>query len=659
MRWSVALLGLAAVLGVVRDGRSEEAAAPPKAFTVDGSVTAGYRFVDIDGSTAKYREDYNLHQGPVLFGLNFDGVSHEPDRTPVDRFHLEVDTPGNEPVSLFRLSAADRDRYDLRVNFTRSKYFYAVPRLWEQPVQGDVRLDDLHDFNTTRTDGSVDLTVRTPNLPTLLFGYRLYERSGDATSTARIQNGDTFLTNAPVDSVTHVGHLGTEFKLLGTDVFLQQEYRRVERHLDQQAPLDLGAAGLDPGDGSTLTSWNSHETEHLDIPATTVRLRRPVGDDVDLTGAYFYSHADLGFHGDLRRNGTSNTPAYSGVETATDNGAATLDTHVVDLGTTWRIRDWLRVHGTYRFDERSQGGNLREPSTFGLLAAATGDQVRVHSLTGDVEVEPRSDLSLRGGVRYGRRDANFSANGQKTATDAVGAIADVKYRPCSFADLYLRYEGAQVDDPLVVQGDPSGSPALPAREIALTFVNRGRTGLRLRVRDWLTIQYELLADSRENGSFNARSQSYGNSVGFSLQPLETLTVYTGYTRRDLDNRADIYLAPLYTRAHSIQRGTEDVLTSDLQYDFALFGQTWSTGWNVSYVNANNTLAPRLEPGMLGLSFFDLNRVDGGTFLTWHHRWLEPSIEFRMIDYHERVLPGNDYRATIVALKIRKTFDLGY
>ena len=651
MRRRLVVLGLLATLGGV--ARAEDA--PPPTFTFDGSTTAGYRFVDVGGSTAKYREDYNLHQGPVLFGLDVSGVSHKPDETPLDRFHLEVDTPGNEPVSLFRLSAADRDRYDLRVNFTRSKYFYEGNQLWEQPVAGDVRLDDLHGFDTTRTDGAVDLTVRNPNLPTLFFGYRLYERSGDATSTVRIQNGDTFLANAPVDSVTHVGKLGTEFRLLGTDVFLQQEYRRVERTLDQQGPVE-GGAGVDPTDGSTLQNWTSHESEHLDIPATTVRLRRPVGDDVDLTGAYFYSHADLGFHGDQRRNGTSNTPAYDGLATLTDNGGATLDTHVVDLGGTWRVRDWLRLHGTYRFDERSQGGDLREPSTFGLLAAATGDQVRVHSLTGDVEVDPRDDLSMRGGVRWAHRDANFSFNGEKTVTSTVGAIADVKYRPWTFTDLYLRYEGAQVDDPLVTPGDPGASPAIPAREIALTFVNRGTTGLRLRLREWLTVQYELVAESRENGTFAARSQNFGNSVGLSVQPLDTLSIYAGYTRRDVDNKADIFLAPTYTSVHSIQRGTEDVLTSTLQYDFPFAGQQFSTGWNVAYVSASNAMAPRFEPGMDGLSFFDLNRVDGGAFFTWHTRWIEPSMEFRRIEYTERVLPGNDYRATIFSLKLRKTFD---
>jgi hypothetical protein len=61
----------------------------------------------------------------------------------------------------------------------------------------------------------------------------------------------------------------------------------------------------------------------------------------------------------------------------------------------------------------------------------------------------------------------------------------------------------------------------------------------------------------------------------------------------------------------------------------------------------------LEPGLAGRKFFDLDRVDGGAFLALHHRLIEPSIEFRMIDYGERVLPRNDYRATILAFKLTK------
>ena len=65
------------------------------------------------------------------------GSSSAPETTAVDRFHLEIDTPGDEPVSHFRLSAAGRKQFDLRAAFTRSRYEYDVPQLFEAPVEGD------------------------------------------------------------------------------------------------------------------------------------------------------------------------------------------------------------------------------------------------------------------------------------------------------------------------------------------------------------------------------------------------------------------------------------------------------------------------------------------------------------------------------------------
>src|SRR5262245_13380848 len=181
-------------------GRADADEAPEGGYAIDATTSAGYRMVDIDGSKDKYREDYNLRSGLRLFTLGVDGQAKAPETTRLDRFHLEVDTPGDEPVSHFQLSAADRTLYDFHADFTRSKYFYEVPRLFEEPVPEDVRLDDLHDFDLTRTNGSVDLRVHPPGLPTLFFGYRLYQVHGDSTSTVRIRSGDTFVVPAPVDS---------------------------------------------------------------------------------------------------------------------------------------------------------------------------------------------------------------------------------------------------------------------------------------------------------------------------------------------------------------------------------------------------------------------------------------------------------------------------
>ena len=650
------VVGLAA--GRVRAVHADEAPAPAGGYAVDTTVAAGYRMVDIDGAKEKYREDYNLRSGFRLFTFDVDGRAKAPDATRLDRFHLDVDTPGDEPVSHFRLSAADRTLYDLRVDFTRSKYVYAVPQLFEAPVAGDLRLDDLHDFDFVRTNGLVDLRVHPPGLPTLFFGYRLYERHGDATSTVGLRAGDTFVVPAPVDSATHVGQLGTEFTALGTNVFLQQEYRRVGRTYDLGPAEDR--AGVDPTDASRLAFFASDEDEHIDIPATTVRVRRPLGERAELTGAYYYSHADLGFDYARRSAGTvdvGGAPAPT-ASAARGTGDATLDTHVADAGASVRLAEHVHLETSYRLNDRSQNGALDEQSTFGTIAAVTGDHVRTHTVTSAVAVEPRADLSFDAGVRWGHRDARFSTTGQDIATDAIGAVGGARWRPLAFLDLFARYENVQVDDPFTVAGDPTRAPPIPEREIALTFTNRARAGLRVTPRDWVTLTYQLVADSRENDTFAARSRSFGNSVGVSVSPLRDLTIFASYTRRDVSDQADIRLAPLYPSTLSLQNGTEDVFVTELRWDFGLAGQRWSTGWDVYYVNADTTLRPRLEADTAARSFFDLDRVDGGAFIALHHRLIEPSVEFRMIEYDERVLPLNDYRATMLVFKVTKRFSLG-
>ncbi len=636
---------------------AKTASAPDTGYDLSSTVTAGYRNADIDGSKDKYKEDYNLRSGGRLFTFAADGVAHDPANAPVDRFSLIVDHPGDEPVSTFHLSADDERNWDFRANFVRSKYFYSVPQLFENPVPGDVRLDDLHVFDQIRTDGSVDFRLHRDGLPTIFVGYRLYQIEGAAISTVFDANGgDTFLVQAPSDTRAHVGRIGTEFKALGTDVSVTQEYRELIRDIGLHGP-DVGAAnGLDPNDGVTLTRYNSAGSEHVGSPTTIVRLRRPIGDALELNGLYLYSHANL--DADWTTHEATDVGGTTTDQGRLRHGSATLDTNIADMGATYRVTDRWRFHLSYRFDERSQHGDLDQQDTgsgAAFFSLGTGDHVRLNRTTLDTEIEPRSDLFLRFGLRYAWRDANISTGVGDVSTQTLGAIADVRYRPWSILDLFVRYESAQVDDPYFSAGDASGRPVIPGREIELTFVNRGSAGATIRPWSWLRVAYRFIADSRENASFDARDFAVGNSGTVVLTPLPSLTLSTSYARRDLTDSADILIAPTYAKTTSLQAGSEDILASQLAYDFGLLGQRWSTGWNVYWVNSEQVLRPRLETSGGARTHYDLSRIDAGAFLSWHHPWVEPGIAVRRIEYTEPQLPRNDYDATIVEITLTRRF----
>ena len=446
-------------------------------YHLTGGLSAGYRLVDVDGSRDKYDEDYNLQPGGRVFLFTLDGEARDPDKKPLplDRFHLEVDTPGDEPASRFALDAEDRALWSLRADFIRSKYFYDVPSLFAEPVAGDVRLNDLHAFDLTRTNGLAELRVHPQGLPTIILGYRLYELEGDggSTSTVLVPGGGNFVVLAPQREVTNVGSLGTEFTALGTGVFVEQQFRRVSRTYGLHGPIE----SVDPGDGFTLASWQSVESNHINIPITRVRVRRSIGDRVELTGGYVFAHASLVDDRTRFRDGTSTIPADTGPSTRIDHGNASLATQLVDLGASVRLTRIATLHLDYRYDERTQHGDLDALLTPGQpLQTATSDHVSWNRVISDVEVRPLKELALRAGVQYAHRDAAFSTANQSMTTDVVGAVAEGQWKPVRWLDLFFRYDNVQIDDPWTIPGNSRNGPTVPSREIAYTFQNRGREG---------------------------------------------------------------------------------------------------------------------------------------------------------------------------------------
>jgi len=620
------------------------------AYRWKAETSAGYRLVDIDGSKAKYREDYDLRSGGRFLGLSVSGRARDPDAGRVDRFSLEIETPHDEPFSRFRARLADDRLYDLRISFDQSTYDYAVPQLYQGRVGGVARLDDLHDFDLHRRHGTVDLTVHPADWATLLAGYHVYSRTGDTVGTRFVPGADVFLVREDIDSVTHVGFVGAQLRVLDTGIDLRQEFRRTDRTYGLAGPVPGTGGGLDPTNGGTLTNLVGDQDERVDSPTTRLRLNRAFGDRVEVTGGYLYSHAALTFDADRVRQGTVANPVFPARETRTAVGDASLDAHVVDIESTGRVSDRVRVTTAYRFDAREQSGDVTRRDAFGRVVAATGYRIHTHRVDGTVEADLRDDLTARVGARLAHRDAAIGT--RDIGTDGVGALADLRYRPWSFLGFDLRYESLQVDDPFVTRGDDVAGLPVPERETSLTFVNRGSAGIRVVPTRWASLRYRFLADSRENASFGGRVVGLGHEASIDLTPRDDLSVFVSWSHRDLDRSGDLRVAPLYGPVTAIERGTEDVLVAQLAYAFEFFAQRWSLGSTVSVAAADQLLRPAFERGR-GRTALDLRRVDGGMWLRLHHPWIEPGIEFRMIDYAERVLPANDYRATIALFTLTR------
>ena len=93
---SYPLLAAAVLVAAVRLAAAADEP-PPTGYDLGATITAGYRTVDIDGAKDKYLEDYNLRSGGRLFLLDASAAARAPETAPLDRFHLLVSTPGDEP----------------------------------------------------------------------------------------------------------------------------------------------------------------------------------------------------------------------------------------------------------------------------------------------------------------------------------------------------------------------------------------------------------------------------------------------------------------------------------------------------------------------------------------------------------------------------------
>src|SRR5262249_5325159 len=356
-------------------------------------------------------------------------------------------------------------------------------------------------------------------------------------------------------------------------------------------------------------------------------------------------------------DGTSTIPSASGPNTRIDNGNASLTTQLAELGASVRLTSIATAHLDYHYDERTQNGSLDALLAPGQqLQTTTSDHVRWNRVSSDVEVRPLKELALRAGVQYAHRDAAFSTANESVGTDLVGAIAEGRWKPVRWLDLFVRYDNVQIDDPWTIPGNSNSVPTVPSREIAYTFENRGKAGFRVRPRDWVQLSYDFTGDSFENSDFRGRAQRFANTVSVSLTPIAGLTAVAGYTQRRLNTSNLILIAPRYQPTASLQDGTESVVTTTLTYDFKLVGYSWSTGWNMAWFQSNNRLMPSFEPGLPPQGRYDLSRFDGGVFLTFHYPFVEPGIEVRRITYAQAPLSRNDYDATIAVFRLTRGFD---
>src|SRR2546425_7478969 len=114
-----ALLGAATLFG-----QDNPAPITLGGLETQGSVTAGYRFLDTSGRREKYLELFNLKKGFRVNEFELFGQAPEKGNDYIDNYSITASGLGGDPFPGGQFSLSKKGLYDLRVNYRQSYYYW-------------------------------------------------------------------------------------------------------------------------------------------------------------------------------------------------------------------------------------------------------------------------------------------------------------------------------------------------------------------------------------------------------------------------------------------------------------------------------------------------------------------------------------------------------
>src|SRR2546428_6402355 len=149
----------------------------PGGFETQGSVTAGYRFLDTSGRREKYLELFDLRKGLRVNEFELFGRAPAKGNDYADTYSITASGLGGDPYPGGQLAISKQGLYDLRVNYRQSYYYWN--RNDAQPNPGGLAgLSINHDWATVRKFGSMNFTLHATENLRFTFEYNRNSREG-------------------------------------------------------------------------------------------------------------------------------------------------------------------------------------------------------------------------------------------------------------------------------------------------------------------------------------------------------------------------------------------------------------------------------------------------------------------------------------------------
>lgn len=593
------------------------AAAQDDANGFSGSFLIGVRSVDVGGAERKFREDYDLDDGPRLFDFRLDlspagGLAGGA----ADRLFIETSNLGGDPYETIAFGILKDRAYDFRYDRRSSKYFYEDVIL--PPELADVRGStggDFHHFDFTRVHDRASLDVDLTEAASIHFGLDRYTKEGEATTTLDLSRDEFELEQVIDESLNdYVG----SFQYAWDKVTLVLE----EQVRDYENLVEIFLPGFSLGENPTGASLDFYFLDRpYDLQGNrhTMRVLARPTPRLDLTFSAALDRTELDTEAEERSQGN----AFNGAPLVTDvSGSGTIERDVdfFDLDVTYRLSNRLAlIAGAHRHDLDQEGDMQFE------TVNESRWEIRTTGGEAGLQVLVSSELTLSGGLAIESRDVDFawSVDGEgkegSEQTDREGFFADLAWRPSSAFQLTVAVEDNSFDDPFTL-----ASP---------TDRRRYRANARYRFGNGLFVSgvYQLQDVENDNSGWSADSDRLALRLGWSRKDLK---LSLGYAVIDVERQIDQVVNDRVLFPIDYQA---DVDLVDGQVRWAL-NERWTVGGSFRiYDNA----------GSFALTHDD---VRGWVEATWGDGYLVRA-SYRTVEYDEDRFNFDDYDADIAELAI--------
>jgi hypothetical protein len=634
------------------------------AFESNGSITAGYRFIDISGYKPKFDEQFGLRPGFRLHEFEVSGRATEGTGRIADSYQLTATGIGGEPFSSgqFRMSRAQK--YDLRADFRQSYYYWNRNDEAIHPT-GLHGLTTNHDWATVRKWGGTSFDFRATDKLKIDFEYRRNTRDGVNFTTRTLDYfgaSSTFLSfvranpyyvAAPLDQSTNRFTAGLSYALKDWNVFYRAGFQSYTEKVNISSVTSTSLNVDDPVTArETLTQASWSEFRRLRTPVSEFLYNGRTTRKLQLRGGYIYYrytgpvNFDNSFSGTARTNsgGTTFGP-YAITETV--RNTVREPNHVIDQGFTYQVRDWWNIHTDYRYSRFTIEGNAHFNSVSNLTGTVEGEEDRtwrygLHIADIAMEFMPARRLIVRPGIRLMKRDVTVTADGvadpqASKRSKIVAPIGSIYYSPTDRVSL-------RID----VQSITNGSPytrITPRTDITSRFVGKFDVTEKLSIENAYLLRNGKYATTEFENSY----RSNGTTVNYRFS--DRYSAFGGFTYDSFTATAAVNFLrgtqPLNATwrdqtVNRIWQGGIDARFSD-NFDIQLNGnfvRTTGVGEISGELPVYGPLKWPIAMGTVSYRFPKAGRL---------------SLDLQRTYYIEEIVTGNNYSANILGIRWTKDF----